>query len=369
MTKEETAIGPWLLTPLLIVAAFGQGGLLNNPHFAAKILGNNGYWSIPIATIFITPAIAAIYFLTKRFPDQNLIEQGKSILGGFIGTITGFVYLVSLSLFLAMMTRDIVNLVSMYFLFTTPIYELAVIYVLSVVWLASRGIETITRTASIIVIPALSIFLFFLVASAWNIHLNNLKPVFTPLSFDYLKAGKTAMNIFFMLGVVAMVLPFLKPLHKFPRFVFGILLFLLVLFGLIAVSHIGVYGSKFLTRFAFPGLAAYRIIRINFLSLEQVGMIVGIAMIVTCFLGSSFGHFALSLGLSQIAPFWDYKVWAWVLVPFTLCIILWPPGILQTKVFVGYIAANGWIPFFAYPFVLWLIAVVFKRKGATKVER
>ncbi|MGE5529682.1 MAG: GerAB/ArcD/ProY family transporter, partial [Patescibacteria group bacterium] len=94
--------------------------MLNDPHFVTKIMGNNAYWAFPIATIFITPAFAAIYFLTKRFPGQNIIEQGKSILGPFWGMLTGLAYLGFILLFLAMLTRDTVNLASMYFLVSTP---------------------------------------------------------------------------------------------------------------------------------------------------------------------------------------------------------------------------------------------------------
>jgi hypothetical protein len=107
MTKEQTAIGPWLLTPILIIAALSHG-MLNNPRFAVKMMGNNAYWASSIAALcFVVPAMAAIYFLAKRFPGQSLIEQGKSILGPVFGTITGLGYLGFLLLFLAMLTEFI----------------------------------------------------------------------------------------------------------------------------------------------------------------------------------------------------------------------------------------------------------------------
>ena len=195
-------------------------------------MGNNAYWAFPIAFIFIIPAIAAIYLLAKRFPGQSLIEQGKSILGPFLGTSPDWRYLGFLFLFIATVTRDIINLASMYYLFTTPIYILALLYLLAYAWLASRGIETITRTASMVALPALLVFSVLLVLGIPNINLNNLKPVFTPNIFDYLKAGKADMHSFYMLGLVAMVLPYLKPLKAFPRFAGGIMLLLLVIFGL-----------------------------------------------------------------------------------------------------------------------------------------
>ena len=42
MSKEQTAIGPWLYLPLLIIPVMGYG-LMNMPHYAAKVMGANGY--------------------------------------------------------------------------------------------------------------------------------------------------------------------------------------------------------------------------------------------------------------------------------------------------------------------------------------
>ncbi|HEX3046262.1 MAG TPA: endospore germination permease [Bacillota bacterium] len=366
MTKrasaEQTAIGPWLLAPLLIVAGIGQG-LLNNPHYVTKVMGNNAYWGFPIALILVTPAIAAIYLLGKRFPGQSIIEQGKSILGPILGTITGLLYLGFLFIFPAMVTRDSINLASMYFLFQTPVYELTLLYVLAYAWLASKGIETLTRTASIVALPALLIFLTLLIMGIRNITPNNLKPVFTPNIIDYLKAGKSALNNFYMLGLAAFMLPYLKPLNAFPRFAGGMMLLLLVITGFTAVGSIGVFGPEFILRFAYPSLAYFRVIKIPYLLLEQTGMVIGIAWLVIVLLGSGFTHYSLSLGLSQAAPFFDYKKWVWILVPFKFIAIMWPSGILQTKMVVDFVSQIGWIPLFGYPVVLYIIAFVLRKKG------
>jgi spore germination protein KB len=331
-------------------------------------MGNNAYWAYPVTLVFLVPALAAIYLLAKRFPGQSLIDQGKSILGPFLGTVTSLAYLGFLFFFLAVLTRDIINLASMYFLFTTPVYILALLYLLAAVWLAARGIETITRTASIVVIPALLIILALLVLGIPNITINNLKPVFTPNILDYLKAGITALNNFYMLGLAAMALPYLRPLNAFPRFAGGIILLLLFIFGFVAVGCIGVTGPDFLLRYAYPSLVYFRVIDISSLVLEQTGMIIGIAWLVIILIGSSFGHFALSLGLSQVAPIFNYKKWAWILAPFSFAVVIWPSGVLQTKMLVDWLARIGWIPLFAYPLFLWIIALIFKRKGAAGSE-
>jgi hypothetical protein len=238
------------------------------------------------------------------------------------------------------------------------------VYLLSAAFLASRGIETITRTASIVVIPALLFISILLVVAFQHIALNNLKPVFTPHILDYFKGAKAAMQTFYMLGLVAMVLPYLKPLNSFPRFAGGTILLLLVLFSLFTVGCIGVYGPEFVLRLAYPNLEFFRVINQPYLLLEQTGIILGIVWLVMILLGTSFGHYVMSLGVSQIVPFWNYKKWVWILLPVKFIIVMLPPGVLQTKMVVDFIAQNGWITLFGYPFFLWIIALIFRKKGA-----
>lgn len=365
MTKEQTAIGPWLLIPVLIIAAIGHG-MLNMPHFVAKAMGNNAYWAFPVAVLlFVGPAMAVIYILAQRFPGQTIIEQGKTILGPFFGTVTGLGYLGCLIFFLAILTRDVVNMASVYFLFQSPIYALALVYLLSAAYLASRGIETITRTASMMLIPALLVLLILTAVGFQNVSLNNLKPVFTPRLSDYLIGAKGAMQNFYMLGFVAMVLPFLKPLNSFPRFAGGTILLLLFFLTLITVGTIGVTGPEFLSRFAYPSLVLFRLINIPNSLLEQAGIIIGIAWLVMILVGTGFGHYAVSLGLSQAIPCWNYKKFVWILVPIKFYLIMLPAGVLATKTIVDFVAQNAWIPLFGYPLFLWIAALIFNKKGVS----
>ena len=39
MSKEQTAIGPWLYLPLLIIPVMGYG-LMNMPYYGAKAMGS-----------------------------------------------------------------------------------------------------------------------------------------------------------------------------------------------------------------------------------------------------------------------------------------------------------------------------------------
>lgn len=130
MTKEQTAIGPWLLVPVLIISSLGYG-MSNIPYYATKFLGPSAYWAMPIAALMVSLGLGIIYLLAKRFPGQSLIEQGKSILGPFFGTVTGLVYLAFILLMLSMLNREISNQTGAYFLVRTPTSVTALVYLLT----------------------------------------------------------------------------------------------------------------------------------------------------------------------------------------------------------------------------------------------
>ena len=323
MSKEKTTISPRLLTPLLIVSALGYG-LLNVPYYAVKIMGANGYLAMPIAAVFVLPGLAAIYLLALRFPGQTLIEQGVSILGPVFGRGAGICYLGFTTVFLAMFTRDMLNQVGTYFLNKTPLTVIMLAYLLLVAFLASRGIETITRLASFVVIPAMLIIIMLGVAAYQNVTWTRVLPVLTPNIWDYVKGGLAATNLFYLLGGSAFVLPYLKPARSFPRVIGWTILIIAPFYLLYAIGAIGVFGHKYLLNFAWASLEFVRILEYPYYLLEQAGLLMIIDWTTLILLGTGFLYYILALGTSQITGALDYKRWVWLLLPLKAIIILLP---------------------------------------------
>lgn len=368
MSKEKTAISPRLLTPLLITSALGYG-LLNVPYYAVKVMGANGYLAMPIAAVLALPGLAAIYLLALRFPGQTLIEQGESILGPVFGRIIGLCYLGFLIVFLAMLTRDMVNQVGAYFLDKTPLTVIILVYLLLTAFLASRGIETITRLASFIIIPAMIIITMLGVAAYQNVTWTRVLPMFTPNVWDYVKGGFLATNLFYLLGGSAFVLPYLKPARSFPRVIGWTILIIAPFYLLYAIGTIGVFGHKYLLNFAWTSLEFVHILEYPYFLLEQAGLLMIIDWTTLILLASGFFYYILALGTSQITGTLDYKRWVWLLLPLIVIIILLPQSNTQTKAITEILVQSGWMVFFAYPLVLWLIALIFKLRGSSADEK
>ncbi|NLM37218.1 MAG: GerAB/ArcD/ProY family transporter, partial [Firmicutes bacterium] len=217
MPEGKTGIGPWLYWSLLIVVTLSFG-LINITFYATKVMGANGYLTVPIALVLAIPPLWAAYQVMKRYPALNLLQAGLEITGPVCGRLFGLAYLTILLLVLALFLRGRINLINTYLLSNTPLPVLMVIYLFSAAYLASRGIETISRLASFVLLPILTVLVLLAVGALPEIDLNRLRPVFHPDLKLYLPGGLSVLYAFAPLGVFAMISPYLRGIQrKIPR--------------------------------------------------------------------------------------------------------------------------------------------------------
>ncbi len=338
-------------------------GLLNLPYFATEVMGNNAYFAVPIAMVLSFPPMLAIYLLMKRFPTLNLLQIGLKITGPFLGRILGLGYLFTLLLLLALFTRERLNLVSAYLLVSTPLSVLIVTYLFSAAYLASRGVETISRLASFVILPSL-ILLFLLLAGVLpKISINRLRPVFHPDLKRYLPGGFSVLYAFYPPALMALVTPYLQGIRrKIPRLTLLAGLLTLLFYMLIIVVVIGIFGSDYLRRFAYPALEVINAMEFPYLLLEQAGVFMDIILITVALVGTAFVYYCLGLGLSQVIGVLDYKRMIWLIFPIKLFLIMFPHNIGETKEFIHYAASFGWIPLFGLPVLLYLLALALGKR-------
>ena len=340
-------------------------GFLNLPYFATQVMGNNAYFAVPIAMVLSFPPLLAIYLLMDRFPTLNLLQIGIKITGPFVGRILGLGYLVALLFLLCLFTRERINLVSDYLLVSTPLFVLAFTYLLSAAYLASRGVETISRLASFAILPSLLVLFLLLAGVLHEISINRLRPVFHPDLKIYLPGGISVLYAFYPPALMGLITPYLRGIRKkIPRLTLLAGLILLLFYMLIIVMVIGSFGYDYSRRFAFPALEVIQAMEFPYLMLEQAGLFMLIVLITIALVGSAFVYYTVGVGLSQVIGVLDYKRMIWLLAPVKLFLIMFPQNIGETKEFINHAVSFGWIPLFGLPVLLYLLALVLgKREG------
>ncbi|HEX3047622.1 MAG TPA: hypothetical protein VHY08_22915, partial [Bacillota bacterium] len=129
---------------------------------------------------------------------------------------------------------------------------------------------------------------------------------------------------------------------------------------------IGVFGHQYILRYAWPGIAFVHLIDFPRFLLEQAGLLLLIDLTTMIIAGSGYLYNTTALGFAEIFGFLDYKRWVWLLFPFIFITALLPRDVIQTKKAIDLVIRYGWIILFAYPVLLWLVALLLGRKGAPR---
>lgn len=365
MNQERTAIGPWLFWSLMMSICLSLG-TVNINIYNAETMGANGYLAVFISVLFTLPGLIAIYLLMKRFPNHNLIQQGISIWGGFFGRVAGIIYLLFLLAFFIVYSSDVANLVHNYLLQSTPFYILCGVDLLIAAYLSSRGIETISRIASFVILPlATAICLLFILALP-EVRIDRLMPIFH-FRFNFKGNGGTSiLNVFYPLGFMAMVTPYCKGIHqKIPRMTMIAFSVLISIFLLDSIGTIGIFGHTYISQLAYPSVETFRTVEMAYILIEQAGLLGVISIMAAVIIGSGFTLYIIALGTSQIFGLWDYKRFIWILAPIVFFSKIWLAHPTLVKSLSHLFAKHGWMIIWGYPILLYLCALILKKRGKT----
>jgi len=365
MNQEKTAIGPWLFWSLITIICFGFG-YINTNTYNVETMGANGYWAIPLAAVCTVPGLIAVYFLMKRFPNHNVIQQGTLIMGNFFGRTAGIIYLLFLLVYFIVFTTDVDILVHSYLLDSTPFYILCAIDLIITVYLSTRGIETISRIASFVILPLVTIVFLLFSFIIPEIRIDRLMPIFDfRLNFKSV-GGPSILHIFYPMGLWALITPYCHGIHqKIPRMTLLAFLVLICLFLVDSIVTIGIYGHTYISQLPYPSIETFRTVEISYIFIEQAGLFGVIVLLASTIISSGFSLYAISLGMSQVLGLWDYKRFVWILTPliFITNIHLAHPGFIKSLSHL--FAKHGWMVIWGYPILLSILAFIFKKKGKT----
>ncbi|MGE5550625.1 MAG: GerAB/ArcD/ProY family transporter [Bacteroidota bacterium] len=363
MSKEKTVLSPWLFLPLLILPPLSYG-LLNLPFYAAQSMGAKGYLGVPVAAIMSLPGLAAIFLLARLFPGQSIIQYGQTILGPIFGRIMGLLYLGFNLVLLAVFTRDQIDMAISYLLDRSPLSVVVLTLLLATAYLASRGLETIARLASFVMLPALALMAAILATGFQNISLTHVQPIAGGV-FEYLQGGYSSFYIFYPAGLAAILTPFLKPLPTYPRVAGGTILFLTLIFLLFSFGAIGVFSHEHIQRYTWPVLSFVRVIDFPYFLFDQAGLLLLIDWVALIFITTGFLQYAIALGCTGVLGVLDYKTFVWLLLPATFVLVMLPEDVTRTKMLFDVLRKIGFLFYYVYPIALWLAAVISRRRRKT----
>lgn len=340
-----------LLAPGLLVAKAKQDGWL------AGIIG----LSIGLICVWLYNVLG------KQFPNKTIAEMNEIVFGKWIGKIVSISFYIFLSILGGTVLWDIGNFMVTQIFDETPIEAFHLVFISIVIMGTRLGIETIVRTAEIL-IPWMFLLLFVLIILIVpQIDFTKIQPVlengFKPVLHSAIFFSAIP---FVQLVVFLMIFPYVNRLEKASKaYFFGTVIAGVFLIMITTVS-ITVLGATITSQQAFPSYILSKKISVGKF-LERMEAIIAIVWMLTIYFKLTTIFYALSLGIAQTLNMKDYRV---VTIPLGAIITILAVTTSPNTVYINELASTEWIPYsYTYgvlmPLVLFITAKIRKLSTLT----
>ena len=348
---------------LLWLAASGKV-LLAIPSLLV-VEGFSASWLIPlgsatIAAAAILPGLA----LMKRFPGRSLAGAAEEAVGPIAGRAAGLVLAAFLAVDAALILRQFSDTFGSVILTRTPIPVITVVLVLTAVYSAYTGLESIGRLSMFLVPWLLTFYALVQTGGVPDLSLARLLPFWGPGPGNLAVQALQHTGLYSELLTLLILIPYLrKPAvgRVVAFWVIGLTAAVMILVQVAVIATFDVLGTD---QLLYPVVHLSHLVTLGRLDASVEALIVLLwifmaAVKVSVVLWTLSTHLAETLRLPQFKP----------LLPIVAVIALagsrLPGGLQQTNnlYHVG-VTHIGGVAVFALPGLLWLVAVLRGRRAA-----
>ncbi|OIK13421.1 spore gernimation protein [Bacillus sp. MUM 116] len=329
--------------------------------YAKQDLWISPIWDFPIGMLLVYVLLK----LNKLYPEENIIQYSKSIMGSFMGKTLGIIYLFFFLHNSSFALRQYAEFLIITSLPKTPLFVVMGGMTLVCSFAVKAGIEALARSA-LVFIPLFTLPLLLMVVMLLpDMEPRNILPVLEKGILPSLKGGFFLMTWFCDLLYLSFLFPFLKDRKKGGKW--GTIL-------VIAITSTMVI-TNLATEFVLGGttqIMLYPVMNVvRFISIaeffEHIEAVVIAVWVTGAFIKISIFYYALALGTAQWLGLSNYKS---LVLPIgflqLICSIWVAPNIQQIAHFFS-MAGTIYFPFIELilPSFLLFVALI-KRKYKDK---
>jgi len=292
----------------VLVFFFVVGDMILVLPSAAAVASMQDSWICGIVGIPIGVSLAAMLFaLYRSFPDKNIIQLNRMLLGKWFGGAVSLLILLYFILNGASIVREVGDFVTTVMMPETPINAVNLLLVLITIWSIRSGIEPIARTGEILLPWFLGFFLLLVVCLMPQIHIEKMMPIMGKglppvihgllytVSFPYAQ-----MNVFLM------ILPYVKVRKHMRRdFLLSAALGGIVVTAVILLAIL-VLGPYLTSHEVYPAYGLAKKINIGDF-LERLEAVLAVIWIVSTFMKCVLYGYAFTLGSAQLFSLREYQ--------------------------------------------------------------
>lgn len=343
-------------TVLLMITLVGATAVLFLPSIVAHEGGRDAWMAPLLATLPGIYLIAVLMVLARLFPGENLFQYLPKILGTWVGTIVGLLYLFFLIHTNGVIIREFTQLMGVLVLPNTPEIVLGVIMILLCMWSVRGGLEVLARTVEFFLPGVLVLFFVTMILAAPDMNIDNLFPV---LDNGIAPVIRSSLNPIAWRGeiiIFAIILPYLAKPASAGRCGYAAVVAIGLILTFDAIVHTAVFGPLVETM-TFSTFSLIRQVRVGDF-LERIDAVLVVIWVMGMYGKIALFYYAAVLGVAQLSKAKDYR---FLVMP--IGVVLAASSVMvadNARELVEYIV--GSFPFFAgvfeylIPTVLLLIA-------------
>ncbi|PZX02424.1 spore germination protein KB [Psychrobacillus insolitus] len=308
-------------------------------------------------------------FIASWFPKLTYIQINEKVFGRILGKMISF-----LVILMAIIYTTVLISYSGVFLITqlypkTPMVYLNVLMALIMVMAVRLGLETIARTAEILIFVFFFLFIFLAVSISPQIDVENLEPFFQ-VNINPLFKSSLGLAVVTSVNSIVLLLIFpayVKEVEKARKYFFVGNIIGGIVIVVITLLCIFVLGSNTTARQIYPGYALAKVINIGDF-LTRIESLMATLWIMGLFFKVSIYFYAATFGLSQILNMKDYRPLTYPLglIVVVLSVIIFP-NIVYQQTFNSETAVSFSLVIGLF-FPLLLVAVYMMRKKKLKKD-
>ncbi|MGG1517027.1 endospore germination permease [Paenibacillus oryzisoli] len=348
---------------IILISTIIGVGVLALSLFAVRAADSGA----PLVTLMgFLLGLSGLWLLTKlgmRFPTQSIIEYSEELIGKWVARGFSVLIIMFFCLLTALASREFGEVVVTSVLTKTPL-EVTVIVMLLLAAISSRvDITTFTYFHHfyfpIIVFPGLLI----VVLSLKNAHLINLLPLWGN-EHSGLSGGILTMAALFQGSfIMTIVIPSMRRPERAMIAGYVGMAIAGALYILIVIATVGVFGAEEIKKLVWPTLELAKTTSLPANILERLDgafLAVWVTAVFTTLLSTYYVAIYFSTQLLRLR---DHKMFAFFLIPFIYVTAMLSQNLMQMYEIIQIVGRCGLVFTIAYPFVLFVVAMIRKKKG------
>ena len=265
----------------LIVSTSVGVGVLSLSGLLSETMSNSGWIAIILTGLLIIPLFLVYNKIFQLYPEKDIFQIGREVLGRPIFTILLLIILADFILTLGLVSRNLAELIKIFLLQTTPLEVLLITFILTSSYVACSEIDVIARVSYFIYPATITFAVIIVLISLPGADFTRVLPLFQTDIPSILKGIKDSFFSFLGFEVILLAIPFVeKKENTLKSEVMGITTVILIYLALyiMAISHFSIAQMRSIV---YPVLMLIRQINLPWFFLENLdGLVIAFWVIV-----------------------------------------------------------------------------------------